>query len=56
LVISVDLLHLAERRRAPEQKAEIYATSGTAQLRQRRARRRTAAPETVVEHNSPAAT
>ena len=35
----VDLLHLAERRRAPERKAEIYATSGTAHLRQRLARR-----------------
>jgi hypothetical protein len=56
VVFGVDLLHLAERRRAPEQKADIYATSGTAQLRQRRARRRTAAPETAVEDNSPAAT
>ncbi|MGD0609182.1 MAG: hypothetical protein ABSA53_37090 [Streptosporangiaceae bacterium] len=39
----VDLLHLAERRDAPEQEAEIYATSGTAHLRRRRARRRAAA-------------
>jgi hypothetical protein len=39
----VDLLHLAERRRAPERKAEIYATPGTAQVRQRLARRRAAA-------------
>jgi len=36
----VDLLHLAERRHAPEQAAEIYATSGTAHLRRRLARRR----------------
>jgi len=39
----VDLLHLAERRRAPERKAEIYATSGTAHLRHWLARRRAAA-------------
>jgi uncharacterized phage infection (PIP) family protein YhgE len=39
----VDLLHLAERRRAPEHAAEIYATSGTAQLRRRHARQRSAA-------------
>ena len=31
----VDLLHLAERRRAPERQAEIYATSGSAHLRRR---------------------
>jgi hypothetical protein len=30
----VDLLHLAERRRAPERKAEIYATPGTTHVRQ----------------------
>jgi hypothetical protein len=29
----VDLLHLAVRRRAPEQEAEIYATRGTVHLR-----------------------
>jgi hypothetical protein len=46
----VDLLHLAERRRAPERKAEIYATSGTAHLRRRLARQRAAAPETVAGH------
>ncbi len=40
----VDLLHLAERRRAPERKAEIYATPGAAHVRQRLARRRAAAP------------
>jgi hypothetical protein len=45
----VDVLHLAERRRAPERKTEIYATSGTAHLRQRRARQRTAAPGAVPE-------
>jgi len=36
----VDLLHLAERGRAPDREADIYATSGTAHLRQRLARRR----------------
>jgi hypothetical protein len=36
----VDLLHLAERDRAPEREAEIFATPGTAHLRQRLARRR----------------
>jgi len=45
----VDLLHLAERRRAPEQQADIYATSGTAHLRRRLARQRAAALETVTE-------
>ena len=35
----VDLLHLAERRRTPEKRAEIYATPGTAHLRQRAHRR-----------------
>jgi hypothetical protein len=39
----VDLLHLAERRRAPEQKAEIYATPGTTHVRRQLARRRAAA-------------
>jgi hypothetical protein len=43
----VDLLHLAERRGAPEREAEIYATPGTAHLRQRRARRRAAALKTA---------
>ena len=43
----VDLLHLAERRRAPEREAEIYATSGTAHLRRRLAHRRAAAIETA---------
>src|SRR5580704_10447426 len=45
----VDLLHLAERRRAPEQQADIYATSGTTHLRRRLARQRAAALETVTE-------
>jgi MFS family permease len=31
----IDRLHLAERRRAPDREAEIYATSGTAHLRRR---------------------
>jgi hypothetical protein len=39
----VDLVHLAERRRAPERHAEIYATSGTGHLRRRLARRRATA-------------
>jgi hypothetical protein len=39
----VDLIHLAERCRTPERTAEIYATSGTAHVRQRLARRRAAA-------------
>jgi hypothetical protein len=34
----VDLLHLAERRHAPDQKAEIYATPGTTHVRRRLAR------------------
>jgi hypothetical protein len=46
----VDLLHLAERRRAPEREAEIYATSGTAHLRRRLARQ-PAALETVAEYD-----
>lgn len=43
----VDLLHLAEGRRAPERKAEIYATPGTTYVRRRLALRRAAAPETA---------
>jgi hypothetical protein len=39
----VDLLYLAERRRAPEHAAEIYATSGTAHLRRRHPRQRATA-------------
>jgi hypothetical protein len=45
----VDLLHLAERRRAPDREAEIYATSGTAHLRRRLVRQRAAALKTVAE-------
>jgi len=41
----VDLLQWAERRRAPGRQAEIYATSGTAHLRQRLARQRAAAQD-----------
>jgi len=40
VLAGVDLLHLAERRRAPEREAEIYATSGTAHLRRRLAQAR----------------
>jgi len=47
----VDLLHLAERRRAPQQGAEIYATSGSAHLRRRLARQRSAALKTVAEND-----
>jgi hypothetical protein len=43
----VDLLHLAERRRAPERKAEIYATPGTTHVRRRLALRRAAALKTA---------
>jgi membrane protein implicated in regulation of membrane protease activity len=43
----VDLLHLAERRRAPERKAEIYAMPGTTHVRRRLAHRRAAALETA---------
>lgn len=39
----VDLLHLAERRHLPEGEAEIFATPGTVHIRQRLARRQTAA-------------
>jgi hypothetical protein len=43
----VDLLHLAERCRAPERKAEIYATPGTTHLRRRLALWRAAALDTA---------
>ncbi len=42
----VDLLHLAERRRAPDRAAEIYATPGTAHLRRRLTRQRATPLET----------
>jgi hypothetical protein len=53
----VDLLHLAERRRAPEREAEIYATSGTAHLRQRLARQRAASlsAEATYDTSQPSA-
>ena len=38
-----DLLHLAERRRAPERTAEIYATPATTHVQRRLARGRAAA-------------
>src|SRR5580704_8602538 len=43
VLAAVDLLHLAERRRTPDQEAQIYATPGTAHLRHRLARSRAAA-------------
>ena len=43
VLVSMDLLHVAERRHTPEREAEIYATPGTSHVRQRRARRRAAA-------------
>jgi hypothetical protein len=49
VLAAVDLLHLAERRRTPEQQADIYATSGTTHLKRRLARQRAAALETVTE-------
>jgi hypothetical protein len=47
VLAAVDLLHLAERRRAPDRQADIYATSGTTHLRQRLTRQRAAALETA---------
>jgi hypothetical protein len=44
----VDLLHLAERRRAPEREAEVYATPGAAHLRRRLAHRRATAIKAPV--------
>jgi hypothetical protein len=43
VLASMDLLHLAERRHAPEREAEIYAMPGASHVRQRHARRRAAA-------------
>ncbi len=48
VLAAVDLLHLAERRRAPERQAEIYATPGTVHLRQRFARQRAATHRTAA--------
>jgi hypothetical protein len=47
VLAAVDLLHLAERRRTPEQQADIYATSGTTHLKRRLARQHTTALETA---------
>jgi hypothetical protein len=47
VLAGVDLLHLAERRHAPQQQAEIYATPGTTHVRRQLARRRAAALETA---------
>ena len=52
VLAAVDLLHLAERRRAPEREAEIYATPGTVHLRQRLARQRAATQSTAAEYNT----
>src|SRR5579871_3765780 len=41
VLAAVDLLHLAERRRTPQQQADIYATPGTTHLKRRLARQRT---------------
>jgi hypothetical protein len=49
VLAAVDLLHLAERRRTPDREADIYATSGTSHVRQRLARQRAAALETVAD-------
>ena len=43
----VDLLHLAERRRAPARRAEIFATAGTTHMRRRLERPRAAADTPV---------
>jgi hypothetical protein len=43
VLAAVDRLHLAERRRAPDREADIYATSGSAHLRRRLTRQRAAA-------------
>ena len=45
MLACVDLVHLTERRRAPERKAEIYATPGTTHVRRQLALRRAAALE-----------
>jgi hypothetical protein len=50
IVACADLLHLAERRRAPERTADIYATPGTTHVRRRLAVRRAPALETLTEN------
>jgi len=47
VLAAVDLLHLAERRRSPEQQADIYATAGTTHLKRRLTRQRTTELETA---------
>jgi hypothetical protein len=47
VLVAVDLLHLAERRRTPEREADIYATPGTTHLRRRLARPHKIALETA---------
>ena len=47
VLAAVDLLHLAEGRRTPDQQADIYATSGTTHLKRRFTRQRAAALETA---------
>lgn len=54
VLFSVDLLHLAERRHAPEREAEIYATPGVVHARRRIARRH-GAPATRPEDRRPTA-
>jgi len=47
VLAAVDLLHLAERRRSPDQQADIYATPGTTHLRRRLTRQHKVALETA---------
>jgi hypothetical protein len=53
MLACVDLLHVAERRRAPQQRAEVYATPAAVHLRRRLALRRAAALD-APRHHSPA--
>jgi hypothetical protein len=53
VLAAVDLLHLAERRRAPERAAEIYSASGAAHLKRRLARRGVAAGQAGHEVQDP---
>lgn len=50
----VDLLHLAERRHAPEREAEIYATPGRVHAARRRARRRASSRQPPAAEPAPA--
>jgi hypothetical protein len=47
VLAAVDLLHLAERRRTPQQPADIYATPGTTHLKRRLAHQHTTALKTA---------